>query len=265
MLKDITLGQFYPAVSILHRLDPRVKIILLLMYVILIFIIRTFYGLLFLAAMTYIFIKSSRIPPVNFLKSLKPVLIIISFTLVLHAVFTKGGTILIDLGFLTIESQGLITGIFMTSRLILLVITTSLLTLTTSPISLTDGIEYLLSPFKRIGVPAHELAMMMTISLRFIPILIMESDKIMKAQMARGADFNEGNITRRARNLVPIIVPLFVSAFRRADELAAAMEARCYRGGGKRTRLNKLCCTRIDFYASILLALIWVFVLVSRI
>ncbi|PKM80799.1 MAG: transporter [Firmicutes bacterium HGW-Firmicutes-13] len=265
MLKDITLGQYYPADSILHRLDPRMKIILILLYVVIIFLIRTFYGFLFLGIITYLFIKSSHIPIGNFLKSLKPVFIIISFTLVLHAVFTKGGVLLFSLGFLTIESQGVITGIFMTLRLILLVITTSLLTLTTSPISLTDGIEYLLSPFKKIGIPAHEMAMMMTISLRFIPILIMESDKIMKAQLARGADFSEGGITQRARNLVPIIVPLFVSAFRRADELATAMEARCYRGGEKRSRLYKLQYTRTDFYASTFLAFILVFVLVSRI
>ncbi len=265
MLKDFTLGQYYPADSFLHRLDPRMKIVLIFLYIVLIFLVRTFLEFLFIAALTFLLIKSSRIPPRHFLKSLRPVFIIISFTLVLHAFFTPGGEVLIDMGFATVESQGLYTGVFMTLRLILLVITTSLLTLTTSPVALTDGVEYLLSPLKKIGLPAHELAMMMTISLRFIPILIQESEKIMKAQQARGADFSEGNITQRARNMAPLIVPLFVSAFRRADELATAMEVRCYRGGEMRTRLHELKYTRQDFYALAIFILIIIFVLVSRI
>ncbi len=265
MLKDFTLGQYYPVDSLLHRLDPRMKILLIFMYLLLIFIVKTFYGFLFAAGLTAFAIGISKIPFKNLFKSLRPVLVIISFTLVLHALFTKGGRVLLEVGFLTIESQGLYTGTFMTLRLVLLVITTTLLTLTTSPIALTDGIEYLLSPFKRIGVPAHELAMMMTISLRFIPMLIMESEKIMKAQLARGADFSEGSLFQRARNLVPLIVPLFVSAFRRAEELATAMEVRCYRGGEGRTRLKKLELSRKDIYAAAVLFLACLIVIASSI
>ncbi len=265
MLKDFTLGQYYPADSLLHRLDPRMKIILIFLYIVLIFLVRTFLGFLFIAVFTFLIIKSSSIPSRHFLKSLRPVFIIISFTLILHAFFTSGGEVLIDLGFATIEAQGLATGFFMTLRLVILVITTSLLTLTTSPVALTDGVEHLLSPLKRIGLPAHELAMMMTISLRFIPILIQESEKIMKAQQARGADFSEGNITQRARNLIPLIVPLFVSAFRRADELATAMEVRCYQGGEMRTRLHELEYSQRDFIALAVFVLIITLVLVSRI
>ncbi|MDO9573641.1 MAG: energy-coupling factor transporter transmembrane component T [Candidatus Contubernalis sp.] len=263
MIKDITMGQYYPAKSLLHDLDPRMKIVLLFFYMVLIFFVKTFYGFLFISLITFGMIKGSQLPVRLFLKGLRPILIIISFTLFLHAFFTKGGEVLLTVGPLTVETGGIVTGLFMTLRLMILVITTSLLTLTTSPIALTDGIEYLLSPLKKIGVPAHEMAMMMTISLRFIPILILESDKIMKAQLARGADFNRGGLVERAKNMVPLIVPLFVSAFRRADELASAMEARCYRGGKGRTRLNVLRLFPRDYYALSFLALVFVLVLAT--
>lgn len=263
MMKDITMGQYYPAKSLLHDLDPRMKIVLLFFYMLLIFFVKTFYGFLFIAIITYLMIKGSHLPVRLFLKSLRPVLVIISFTLFLHTFFTKGGEVLLTLGPLTVESAGIVTGLFMTLRLMILVITTSLLTLTTSPIALTDGIEYLLSPFKKVGVPAHEMAMMMTISLRFVPILILESDKIMKAQLARGADFHQGSLVERAKNMVPLIVPLFVSAFRRADELATAMEARCYRGGEGRTRLFILRLSSRDYHALTFLALVFMLVLVT--
>ncbi|UNC90967.1 energy-coupling factor transporter transmembrane component T family protein [Candidatus Contubernalis alkaliaceticus] len=263
MIKDITMGQYYPAKSLLHDLDPRMKIVLLFFYMVLIFFVKTFYGFFFIGIITLGMIKGSRLPVRFFLKSLRPILIIISFTLFLHAFFTKGGEVLLSIGPLTVEADGLVTGLFMTLRLIILVITTSLLTLTTSPIALTDGIEYLLSPLKKIGVPAHEVAMMMTISLRFIPILILESDKIMKAQLARGADFNRGSIVERARNMIPLMVPLFVSAFRRADELASAMEARCYRGGEGRTRLHNLQLSPRDYYALTFVASVFMLFIVT--
>lgn len=263
MLKDVSLGQYYPADSMIHRLDPRTKICLIFFYVIIIFLIRSFGGFIVLGLLTFLVIRASRIPVRYLVRSLRPVLVIIGFTLLLHALFTRGGEVWLELGFIRVESQGFISGIFMSSRLVLLVMVTSLLTLTTSPISLTDGLEYLLGPFKKIGVPAHELAMMMTISLRFIPVLIKESEKIMRAQAARGASFGEGSLVNRARNMIPLIVPLFISAFHRAEDLAVAMEARCYRGGENRTRLYPLRLGREDLYASLLLCLFLLAVVAS--
>ena len=249
MLKDITIGQYYPGRSFVHLLDPRVKIAISFIFIILIFFVKSFIGygfvFLFLAGVVLI----SDIPPKYVIKGLKPLIFIIMLTFVLNIFFTPGETIFWKYRFLVISKEGLIQGAMMALRLMMLVSGTSLLTLTTSPIALTDGIESLLSPLRIIKFPAHELAMMMTIALRFIPTLLEETDKIMKAQMARGADFESGNLIERAKALVPLLVPLFISAFRRADELAMAMESRCYRGGENRTRMKELKVGKRDFIA----------------
>lgn len=248
MLKDITIGQYIPKDSVIHALDPRTKILLTLIYIIVLFLIHNVFGYTLIGIFSIAVILLSRIPAKYVIKGLKPLLWIILFTFLLHIFMTKG-EVVASLGPLKIYREGIRQGIFMALRILYLVLTTSLLTLTTSPIALTDGIERLLNPFRRIGVPAHELAMMMTIALRFIPTLLEETDKIMKAQMARGADFETGNIIQRAKSLVPLLVPLFVSAFRRADDLALAMEARCYRGGEKRTRMKQLRIHTRDYIA----------------
>ena len=239
MLKDITIGQYFPGNSIIHRLDPRIKIIIISLFIGSLFFINNFIPYAFILVFILGIIKISGVPLKYIIKGLKPLIFIILITFSINIFLTKG-EVLFAIGPITITKEGLYFAVFMALRLIFLITGTSLLTLTTSPIALTDGIENLLSPFKRIGLPAHELAMMMTIALRFIPTLLEETDKIMKAQMARGADFESGNILRRAKNLVPLLVPLFINAFRRAEELATAMEARCYRGGENRTRLNEL-------------------------
>jgi energy-coupling factor transport system permease protein len=244
-LREITIGQYIPGNSVVHRLDPRTKIIITLAYMILLFALNNFYGYIFPVGFIMLATILSGISVRYLLKGLKPLVFIITLTFVLNSFMIKG-RVIYHLGPLDITYEGLSQGAFMAIRLILLITGTSLLTLTTSPISLTDGIERLLSPFKKIGVPAHELAMMMTIALRFIPTLLEETDKIMKAQMARGADFESGNLINRAKNLVPLLVPLFISAFRRADDLAMAMEARCYRGGEDRTRMKELKMTFLD-------------------
>lgn len=248
MIKDITIGQYFPGDTIIHRLDPRVKLIAAVLFIISLFFIKSFYPYIFVVGYILTIVYLSKLPIKFILKGLKPLIFIISITFFINLFMTKG-EVLYDIGPLAITKEGLTQATFMALRLIFLVTGTSLLTLTTSPIALTDGIESLLSPFKRIGLPAHELAMMMTIALRFIPTLLEETDKIMKAQMARGADFESGNIINRAKSLVPLLVPLFINAFRRADELATAMEARCYRGGDNRTRLNELKFKRIDVAA----------------
>ena len=239
MLKDITLGQYFPGNSLIHRLDPRTKILMVLVYIVLTFSVSNFLGYALLASFVFLCIMISKIPPKFVIKGLKPILIFIIIT-GLFNLFLTDGEPLLQFWVFTITKECLIFASFMVLRLVFLIIGTSLLTLTTSPIALTDGIEQLLSPFKKIGVPAHELAMMMSIALRFIPTLMEETDKIIKAQSARGADFETGNLVRRAKAMVPILIPLFISAFRRADELATAMECRCYRGGENRTRLNEL-------------------------
>ena len=245
MLKDITIGQYFPGDTIIHKLDPWIKILISIMFIVSLFFIKDFYPYAFILGFILLSIILSKIPVRFVLKGLKPLMLIIIITFLINMFLTKG-EILYKLGPLTITKEGLSQAVFMALRLIFLITGTSLLTLTTSPISLTDGIESLLSPFKKIGLPAHELAMMMTIALRFIPTLLEETDKIMKAQMARGADFESGNVINRAKNLVPLLVPLFVNAFRRADELAIAMEARCYRGGEHRTRLKELKLGKVD-------------------
>ena len=239
MIRDITLGQYYPGDSKIHRLDPRTKIICTFAYIISLFLVRDFLGFAIVVTFLSLTIFLSRVPLRFIFKGLKPIFFIIIFTFTVNMFMTKGEP-LVEIGFLTITREGLYNAFFMGLRLVLLIIGSSLLTLTTKPINLTDGIERLLSPFRRIGVPAHELAMMMTIALRFIPTLLEETDKIMKAQMARGADFETGNLLRRAKSLIPLLVPLFISAFRIAQDLAMAMEARCYRGGDARTRMNAM-------------------------
>ncbi|MDD5602549.1 MAG: energy-coupling factor transporter transmembrane component T [Eubacteriales bacterium] len=246
MIGNITIGQYLPGESLLHRADPRTKIILSLYYMILIFIIKTYAGfalaLLFIAAVTLL----SGIPVKHTIKGLRPIIVIIIFTAMIN-IFTTGGTTVFSFYFIKITYEGIELAAKMALRLILLVTGASLLTLTTTPISLTDGIESLMKPLSRIGVPAHEIAMMMSIALRFIPTLLDEADKIMKAQSSRGADFDTGNLVQKAKSFIPVLVPLFVSAFRRADELATAMEARCYRGGVGRTRMRQLRFGRTDF------------------
>jgi len=247
-MRSITLGHYLPGNSLLHKLDPRVKLLSLLILIVALFLVKTFWGFILFASFILIIFAGSQLPWRYFLRGLKPILYIVLFTLILHFLFTKGGQVYWRLGAITIEEAGVYLGAFMTLRLVLLVVTTLLVTLTTSPIAFADGIEFLLRPFRRLGIPGHEIAMMMTIALRFIPTLMEESDKIRKAQMARGADFETGNIFRRARNLIPLLVPLFVSAFRRADELAVAMEARCYRGGENRTKLRELHTRPLDYF-----------------
>lgn len=263
MLKDITIGQYLPGNSFVHKLDPRVKILLSLLYIAILFIVNNFYGYVVIAGFTFLTIFIAKIPPKFIFKGLKPILWIILFTAVLN-LFLTPGDIIYRLGPLKITDKGVYTAVFMILRLVFLIIGTSILTLTTSPITLTDGIERLLNPFKKIGLPAHELAMMMTIALRFIPTLIEETDKIMKAQKARGADFESGSIVKRAKSLVPILVPLFVSSFRRAEDLATAMEARCYRGGEGRTRLKELHINKNDIIAIIVVLLLFVLSILSR-
>ena len=237
---DITLGQYYPGNSFIHRLDPRTKILSTLLLIVAVFLANTAIGYAALCAMVLFIILVSCLPFMLVLKSVKPLLFIIVLTLVLHAVMGQGEHVLYQWKFIKVTEEGLQLGVQMAMRLILLLMISSILTFTTSPIVLTDGIEALLRPFRVIGVPAHELAMMMTIALRFIPTLMEETDRIIKAQMARGADFSGGNLLVRAKNMLPILVPLFISAFRRADDLAVAMEARCYRGGEGRTRMHQL-------------------------
>lgn len=239
MLKDITIGQYYPADSIVHKTDPRVKMILGFIYIIFLFIVSSFvgYGLVFLWVL--LATKLSKIPVKLIVKGLKPLRWIILITFIINMLFTKG-TVLYALGPIKVTEEGLYNASRMAVRLCLLVMGTSLTTLTTSPVALTDGIEGLFSPLKKVGFPAHELAMMITIALRFVPTLIDETDKIMKAQMARGADFESGNVIKRAKNTVPLIIPLLLSSINRADELAIAMEARCYHGDEGRTKLNPL-------------------------
>lgn len=249
MLRDITIGQFYPVDSYIHKLDARIKIISTLIYIFALFFVRNFIGyilvFIFLASVIYI----SKVPLKFILRGLKSIVIIILFTVVLNIFMSSGKTVLFHYGFITVTLEGIYNAGIMALRLIFLIIGSSLLTLTTSPIELTDGIEILMKPLKRLGVPSHEIAMMMTIALRFIPTLLEETDKIMNAQTARGADFETGNLIQRAKSMVPILVPLFISAFRRADDLAMAMEARCYRGDEGRTRMKQMVLVKNDYIA----------------
>ena len=264
MLKDITIGQHYPVQSLIHKLDARVKLIATFIFMISLFIINKFWPYLTVVGSLLAIIKLSNIPFKYILKGLKPLRWIILFTLVLNVFFLPGENVIFSFGFIKITMEGVSQAIFMGIRLALLVLGTSILTLTTSPMDLTDGIENILNPFKKIGLPVHELAMMMTIALRFIPTLLDETDKIMKAQMSRGADFESKNIISRAKNLVPLLVPLFVSAFRRAEELGTAMEARCYRGGYNRTKMRQSIITKTDYISSCILILYLVIIIITR-
>ena len=248
MLQDITLGQFFPAQSILHRLDPRTKIILLFVLMILIFAAEGWAAYLALTILTVALIFLSKVPPLTILKSVQP-------TLLIHFV-SHDGEVLAKFFMFKVTTEGIFYGIKISLRLVLLIVLSSLLTFTTSPLKLTDATEKLLSPLNKIGVPSHELAMMMTIAIRFVPTLIEETDKIIKAQKSRGLDFDSGGFVKRMRAMVPILVPLFLSSFRRADDLAMAMEARCYRGGEGRTHMKQLRLTNLDFYAAAFVILI---------
>ncbi len=248
MIRDITLGQYFPGDSVIHRLDPRTKIIWTFFYIILLFFMKTAVGFAAFIVLTAVIIALTKIKVKYILRGIKPVLFLLIFTSIIN-IFMTGETPLFKIWFLTATKEGVIFAALMALRLVLLVAGTSLLTFTTSPISLTDGIERLMSPFSKIGVPAHAIAMMMTIAIRFIPTILEETDKIMKAQKARGADFESGSIVSRARAMTPILIPLFISAFRRADELAIAMECRCYRGGEGRTRLHELKMQKRDIAA----------------
>ncbi len=249
MLKDITLGQFFPGHSVIHRLDPRTKLICMVVYIVALFLADGLISYGMMLAFLLVCIRMSHVPGKAFLRGMRPMVFLLTFTAILNLFFTGGETVLVSFWRITITLEGLTRAFFMLARILMLLACTFLLTYTTSPISLTDGLESLLSPLKKLRVPVHELAMMMCIALRFIPTLIEETDKIMSAQKARGADFETGKLMDRVRALVPILVPLFISAFRRADELATAMECRCYHGGDGRTKMKLLRYNRLDIQA----------------
>ena len=267
MFKDITIGQYVDGNSVIHRMDARVKIFLSIFYVVLLFVINSLelYGIF--AVFTVLLVVISRVPVKYVLRGLKPMLYILIFTTVINLFMTQEGKILWQssaLPAIKISEMGVKTAVQMLLRLIFLVVGTSILTLTTTPLMLTDGIEMLLKPFEIIKVPSHEIAMMMTIAIRFIPTLSEETEKIMKAQMARGADFESGNVFRRAKAMIPILVPLFISAFKRADDLAVAMDSRCYNSGKKRTRMKQMKMTSIDAWAILIMLLFSVFLVVLQ-
>lgn len=254
MLSGITIGQFFPGDSLLHRMDPRMKLVLTFGYIVAVFVPQNWVGLGIAIAFLFVSVALSRLPVKLIWKSVKPILPLIIFTSFINIFYVKGEVVLVDWWIIHITLQGVINSVFIAIRILCLIAGSSLLTYTTSPTSLTDALERLMKPLKALHVNVHELAMMMTIALRFIPTLLEEADKIMKAQMARGADFESGNLLARAKAMVPLLVPLFVSAFRRAGDLATAMESRCYRGGEGRTRLRVLKLTRADLYASLVMA-----------
>lgn len=256
MLKDITIGQFFPGHSVVHRLDPRTKILLTLAFIVLVFLIQNIvsFGIAIIFLVTVIL--TAKIPVKIVLKGIKPILPLVIFTAILN-IFFISGTPLVQWWIFTISREGLRLAVLMSIRIICLIAGASLLTYTTSPIALTDAIERLFKPLKAVHFPVHEMAMMMTIALRFIPTLIEETDKIMSAQKARGADLETGGIIRRARALIPILIPLFVSAFRRAEELALAMECRCYQGGEGRTKMKQLHFARLDLFATLIFTLVF--------
>jgi len=252
MLKDITLGQFFPGESIVHRLDPRTKILLTILYIAALFVATGVVAYAIMLAVLVVCVALTRIRVQSIVKGLKPVVIIILFTAILNIFFTAGETVLIQFWKITITREGVVRAAYMILRIVMLITGTLLLTYTTSPIALTDAIERLLSPLKALRIPVHEFAMMMSLALRFIPTLIEETDKIMSAQKARGADFESGGLIRKARAMLPLLVPLFISAFRRADELAVAMESRCYHGDKGRTRMKQLHMAARDWIALLL-------------
>ncbi len=263
MLKNVTLGQYYPADTVVHRLDPRTKLLLALLLLVTIFVVKTFWAFIAIGVFLAVVTSISKVGAKTLLRGIRPLMFIIIITFVLNIFFYQGdialkdwdivplkqNTVLFEYGIIRISTGGIIKAIFIALRLLLLIISTSLLTLTTSPMQLTDGLEMLCAPLKKIKFPVHEMAMMMSIAMRFIPTLIDETDRIMKAQTARGAEFDSGNLLKKAKNMIPLLVPLFVSAFKRADELAMAMESRCYRGGEGRTRMKQLKMGRADVFS----------------
>ena len=265
MLSNITMGQYYPVDSRVHRLDPRIKLILTIAFIVMVFLVKTFAGYGLLLVFLYAVTRLSRVPFRMLLRGLKPLRLILILTFLLNLFFTQGKTLWVSFWIIRITREAFLQAVFYSLRLAFLVAGTSLLTLTTSPVSLADAIEVLLTPLKKIHFPAHELAMMMTIALRFIPTLLEETDKIMKAQMARGADFESGNLISRAKAMIPLLVPLFVSAFRRAGDLAMAMESRCYHGGEGRTRLRVLKISKSDIAACGIVALVLALVILEGI
>ena len=265
MIRDITIGQYYKADSWVHRLDPRVKLVTTLLFLISLFLTRSIMTYLLATLWLIVVIKSSKVPFRFVIRGLKAIVILLLVTALLNLFMLKGGDVLVHIWKLTITTEGVATTIFIAIRLIYLIIGSSIMTLTTTPTALTDGIESLLGPLAKLHVPVHEIAMMMSIALRFIPTLMEEADKIMKAQQARGADFESGNLLARAKAMIPLLVPLFVSAFRRADELAMAMEARCYHGGEGRTRMRTLKFTWRDWAALGLTALLLLIVILFNV
>ena len=250
-MKSISLGQYYAVDSLIHRLDPRVKIVIAMLYIVIVFLCSNIASMALLLLSAFAIVLASNIPVKIVIKSVKPILFIIAFTALINVFWTEGeGAPLIDLGFVTIYQEGIVNAIFLVTRIFVLIVGSSiLLTYTTTPIALTDGIERLLAPFKKIGLPVHDFAMIMTIALRFIPTLMEEADKIMNAQKARGADFTNGSLIQRAKALIPILIPLFSSSIRHALDLATAMECRCSRGGEGRTRMKVLKCRPGDVLA----------------
>jgi len=261
----MTIGQFYKADSTLHRMDPRFKIVIAVVYMLVIFLARDPVGLGLVVAFLALAVRLSGIPVSRLAKSLRPVAFFVLFTFVVNLVFIRSGEVLLQLGPLSVTGGGLSTATFMTARLVALFVSTALLGFTTSPVDLADGMEGLLSPLERFGLPAHELAMMMSIALRFIPILVTEKDTIMKAQMARGADFETGNLIARTKAVVPVLTPLFLSAFRHAEELAMAMESRCYHGKHGRTRMKSLKAGVADWVAAVALVVLTSALVVLRV
>lgn len=240
MIRDITLGQYYPAKSVIHQLDPRVKLVATMLYIVSLFVAKGLLGYVIATLFLGMVIRMSKVPFGFMIKGLKAIIMLLMITVIFNLFLIDGDVVLWHFGFLRITDQGLKTAVFMAIRLIYLIIGSSVMTLTTTPNDLTDGLERLLGPLRKLHVPVHEISMMMSIALRFIPILLEETDKIMKAQMARGADFESGNLIQKAKAMIPLLVPLFISAFRRANDLAMAMEARCYRGGEGRTKMKPL-------------------------
>ena len=254
MIRDITIGQYYPAESVIHKLDPRTKLAVTAVYIISLFAFKSVVGYLLAGVFLAMVIKLSKVPFSYIVKGLKPIVFLLVFTAGFNLFLTPGQNVLFQAGFLKITMEGLETAVFMAVRLILLILGSSLMTFTTTPNRLTDGLEHVMRPLKKFGVPVHEISMMMSIALRFIPILLEETDKIMKAQTARGADFESGGLIQKAKSLIPLLVPLFISAFRRANDLAMAMEARCYRGGEGRTKMMLLQYKGRDKKAYLMLA-----------
>ena len=262
MIRDITIGQYYPAKSVLHRLDPRVKLVSTLLYLISLFLVKNVWGYVVATVFLIAVIRLSKVPFSYIVRGLKPIIMLLMITVIFNLFLTRSGDVLFSWWIFTVTEGGLKTAVFMAIRLIYLIIGSSLMTFTTTPNELTDGIETLLKPLNKIHVPVHEIAMMMSIALRFIPILLEETDKIMKAQIARGADLESGIMIQKAKSMIPILVPLFVSAFRRANDLAMAMEARCYRGGEGRTKMKPLHYQSVDWKAYVFVVVYLVAVII---